>query len=382
LDATRQAARQRALPQMESLPAPHRRFDQVCAPGYTGRKRGDIVRSRTVLLQAHTHQFLGTFAGTGNGDYRGELLRALQVLVGYAKQVAIPLSQVLVRLDGLYGNAAPLSDVVNTGLGLIGRSKDYALLDLPSVKAVLACPPVQTCTHPESQAERALFDCASVALGPTGPQVRLIVATHPACSSPPAVGAQRAETVYELFVSTLSSAGFTAKDVLDLYLHRGSFETVLADEDVEQDPDRWVSHTPNGQELFQILAQWVWNLRLELGQRLAPVALRVTEFASAGEVSPVPSSESVPTVVYGPPQWASRSFTGGFPGSAFTLQPDGTLRCPADRPLYPQEHRPERDGSLRILYAGRIGFCRTCPLREHCQESPSTKKPRRVSAVF
>ena len=41
--------------------------------------------------------------------------------------------------------------------------------------------------------------------------------------------------VYELFVSTLASPAFTASDVLDLYLHRGSFETALADEDHEQD---------------------------------------------------------------------------------------------------------------------------------------------------
>src|SRR6266487_1162444 len=60
VDGTRQAARQRALPQMESLPASHRRFEQVCAPGYQGRKRGEVVRTRTVILQAHTHQFLGT----------------------------------------------------------------------------------------------------------------------------------------------------------------------------------------------------------------------------------------------------------------------------------------------------------------------------------
>jgi hypothetical protein len=77
VDGTRQAARQRALPQLESLPAPHRRFGQVCAPGYQGRKRGEVVRTRTVMLQAHTHQFLGTFGGPGNGDYRGELLRAI-----------------------------------------------------------------------------------------------------------------------------------------------------------------------------------------------------------------------------------------------------------------------------------------------------------------
>lgn len=72
VDGTRATARQRALPQTDTLPAPPRRFDQVCAPGYTARKRGEVVRTRTVILQAHTHQFLGTFGGPGNGDYRGE----------------------------------------------------------------------------------------------------------------------------------------------------------------------------------------------------------------------------------------------------------------------------------------------------------------------
>src|SRR5450631_791487 len=72
VDGTRQAARQRALPQSADLPAPHRRFDQVCAPGYLGRKRGEIVRTRTTILQAHTHQWLETFGNAGNGDYRGE----------------------------------------------------------------------------------------------------------------------------------------------------------------------------------------------------------------------------------------------------------------------------------------------------------------------
>jgi hypothetical protein len=85
VDGTRQAARQRALPQLESLPAPHRRFDQVCAPGYQGRKRGEVIRTRTVILQAHTHQFLGTFGGPGNGDYRGELLRAIAVMTSYPR---------------------------------------------------------------------------------------------------------------------------------------------------------------------------------------------------------------------------------------------------------------------------------------------------------
>jgi hypothetical protein len=87
VDGTRQAARQRALPQTDALPPPHRRFDQVCAPGYQGRKRGEVVRTRTIILQAHTHQLLGTFGGAGNGDYRGELRRAVQVITSYAPRL-------------------------------------------------------------------------------------------------------------------------------------------------------------------------------------------------------------------------------------------------------------------------------------------------------
>src|SRR5207245_7725398 len=38
LDGTTQAARQPALPQGLELPPPQRRWQAVCAPGYTGRK--------------------------------------------------------------------------------------------------------------------------------------------------------------------------------------------------------------------------------------------------------------------------------------------------------------------------------------------------------
>src|SRR2546425_7065307 len=57
IDGTRQAARQRALPKTEELPAPQRRLNQVCAPGYTGRKRGEVVRTRTVVSQAHSYHW-------------------------------------------------------------------------------------------------------------------------------------------------------------------------------------------------------------------------------------------------------------------------------------------------------------------------------------
>jgi hypothetical protein len=55
IDGTREAARQRALPQTEDLPEPFHRLDDGCAPGYTGRKRGQVVRTRTTSSQAHSY---------------------------------------------------------------------------------------------------------------------------------------------------------------------------------------------------------------------------------------------------------------------------------------------------------------------------------------
>lgn len=75
IDGTRQAARQRALPQGEELPPAFRRLDDVCAPGYRGRKRGEVVRTRTTVAQAQSYQWLGSFGNKGNGHYRGNCAR-------------------------------------------------------------------------------------------------------------------------------------------------------------------------------------------------------------------------------------------------------------------------------------------------------------------
>ncbi len=90
VDGTRQAARQRALPVTADRPSPQRRLHDVCAPGYTGRKRGEVVRTRTTILQAHTHQWLGSFGNPGNGEYRQELRRAVGVIQAYLQAHDFP----------------------------------------------------------------------------------------------------------------------------------------------------------------------------------------------------------------------------------------------------------------------------------------------------
>jgi len=378
IDGTRETARQRALPKTEELPAPQRRLNKVCAPGYTGRKRGEVVRTRTVVSQTHSYQWLGSFGNRGNGLYREELRRALAAIGGYLEAHHLSPSCALLRLDGQYGTGAVIADLA--GFSFVTRGKDYTVLDRPEVQSRLHLPADQQFSRSESGVVRQLYDCPDVPVGPKGVRCRVVVATHPAAEKKSRIGRTRKGVVYELFFTHLPQDAFTASDVVALYLHRGAFEPVLADEDQEQDPDRWCSHAPAGQEAWQIVSQWVWNLRLELGHVLEPTPMRTTEFAPPVKET---TAEQAPVQGYGKPSVALPWKAGRFSGQDFALQPDGALYCPAGKTLRPTEQRREADGSLRVLYSARILDCRGCPLRKHCQwHGEATTKPRRISLLL
>src|SRR2546430_8773288 len=149
-----------------------------CAPPfYTGRKRGEVVRSRTTILQAHTHQFLGTFGNPGNGEYRAELRRAVTAIQNYRETHHHPEERVLLRLDGQYGTGAVLVDLA--GLPFVMRGKTYHLLKRAEIQARLKLPADHHLTHAESGITRALYDFPAVPVGPEGIVCRVVVATHP-----------------------------------------------------------------------------------------------------------------------------------------------------------------------------------------------------------
>jgi hypothetical protein len=130
----------------------------------------------------------------------------------------------------------------------------------------------------------------------------------------------------------------------------------------------------------------VWNLRLELGHQLQPDPIRTTEFAPAIPLAPLipplPPHAPLPSG-YASPHIGVLWKAGRFSGQDFTLQPDGTVRCPASQTLLPHEHRREADGSLRVVYGASIRSCRPCPLREQCQwNGGATAKPRQVSVLL
>jgi len=205
-DGTRKAARKPALPQTEALPPPFRRLDDVCAPGYTGRKRGQVVRTRTVISQAHSFQWLGSFGNQGNGSYRTELRQALASITRYLTAHQLLQERALLRLDGQYGTGAVLSDLA--GFSFVTRGKEYSVLDHPLVQARLHLPPDQLQQRPESQVVRSLYDCPEIPVGPEGVLCRVVVATHPTSKKKSSVGVTRSGVVYELFFTTLPQSAF------------------------------------------------------------------------------------------------------------------------------------------------------------------------------
>ncbi len=258
--------------------------------------------------------------------------------------------------------------------------------------------------HPETQVQRELFDVGYIMdwLEPVPDLAltcRVIVARQRAPERPDEVttGKVIGAFVYELFLTTAPAQCLRVNEVVELYYQRGGFEQVLSNEDAEQDPDRWCSCTPHGQEFWQILSQWVWNTRLELGMVAAAHGLRTTRWDDAAvptwiaaaepaeAVPPYDAPATKPMVAqYGPLEVAQNwgRASGRFTGDAFSVQEDGTLRCPADKILRPQERRTEADGTLRLVYRAKQADCRSCVLVRDCLgRQASGVHPRRVSAV-
>jgi hypothetical protein len=372
VDGTRQVARQRRLPATGDLPPATRRLEKVCAVGYPGRKRGEVVRSRMTALHIHTHQWLFTQGGAGNGTPQEEVTLAQKKIAMYLQGFGLAESTALLRLDGQFGYPVFLRIWEQTTSFFVTRSIGYHLLQIPQVQAVLSLPPSAQVPGLSPDQPLDLFDVGDVDLDSQGLRVRVIILRRvaPKGRGRLSVGQRQGTWVYELFLTNVPATRLLAQDVLDVYRGRGGFENAFAAEDQETDPDRWCSHTPFGQECWQILAQWIWNLRQVLGQRLQEHPGRDIEWAPP---APIPAQVELAVeeaVTYGP--WQLASSTRGASGkrlkaSAFSLDPNGLVHCPQGASLVPQAAL-QQDTAFRQrqIWKANPKTCAACPLREAC----------------
>jgi hypothetical protein len=130
----------------------------------------------------------------------------------------------LVRLDGQYGDATVITQLILAGVYFVTRGRGYQLLAHPQIQQVLTHPPTASVTRMNTGEVVELFEGGWLELGEGLPHVRVIVARH---SAPPPgkdvkVGKRVGEWVYELFMTALDADGFLVEDVLDLYHGRGA----------------------------------------------------------------------------------------------------------------------------------------------------------------
>jgi len=124
----------------------------------------------------HTRQWVGTYAGKGNGDYRGELASARRPITGYLKHFAFLPEMALVRLDGAYGDATVIAQLLLAGTSFVTRWRGYLLLERPQIQRVLAHAPTASMTRMNSGEVVELFEGGWLDLGEEGlSPVRVIV---------------------------------------------------------------------------------------------------------------------------------------------------------------------------------------------------------------
>jgi hypothetical protein len=155
----------------------------------------------------------------------------LRVISTYLKPFGLTPEVALVRLDGQYGDAVVIAQLMEAGVNLVARGRGYRILDHPQLQRALAHPPTACVTRMNSGEVIELFDGGWLPLDEGLHAARVVVARQraPAPGKPIAVGKRIGEWVYELFITTLGEDRFLVADVLDLYHGRGAFEGVLAD---------------------------------------------------------------------------------------------------------------------------------------------------------
>jgi len=415
-DPTNTVLRQRALPAGEELPEARRRAEGLAAPGYFGRKRGEVKLRRATLQHAGSGTWLHAMLNAGNGDCRAELPEALKVVVDLCAKLDHPLERALFRADGEYGGVPQLSAFIEAGVPFVTRLTRPALLDRPELRRRLVEAQWELVPDSKSGPSRSATDIGIVTLQPgthtrqdDGSDykpvgVRVVVSRFPR-EGEPSRGKVIAGWQYELFATSLDPDPWPAAEVVASYFGRTGQENRFAQEDRELGLDRIFSYHLPGQELATTIGLMVWNARIALGfeletppfetpeqaERLArpdprPVPLETREVVELDEENdgaadiekperPAPAepvgdssleeAEASLATLLGELDWDR--MLAGKDGWYWDAEA-GQLACSHGRglPLTCVDDRPGWPGRARLHFRTRRGGCTACRLLGSC----------------
>ena len=397
-DPTNRAIRQRALAEADDLFAPKRGAEKLGAPGYNGRKRGEVVVSRPMLQHRGSRLWLGAQLHAGTGNFKESVERGFESVEDFVDRQDLEVTRSLMCLDGEQGGWTQVRAGLNSSVSFLTRITLYRLLEPAEVRRRLDACGWQPVTDGQTGPAREAAELGSWRLEEG--TIRLVVSRFRPGDAPRGAGTVIDGWQYEVFATDVSADRWPAADAVALYFGRSGQENYFALEDRQLQLDRTFSQEPGGQLVACLVGLWLWNLQILMGwesletipaRHDAPGEASTTathEAVRPSEQSAPPASETVdapPTVATDIPEqwpelpdewWAERfEDRDGWHWDAER----GLPVCPAGYHLRRLDVRELDDSTIAVRFRARRPPCRECPLRSACTRSKRADFRKEIS---
>lgn len=395
-DPTVTAMRQRALPRGDDLPDAKRRTDALAAPGYSGRKRGEVQYNRTPLQHAGTSLWLWQSLSAGNGHHIDELESAAAAVAAFCAKIKVELHRAVIRFDGGIGGVRALLACRSEGVTYLTRIARYNLLQLAPVAQHLETAQWYTVKDSGSGPKREATELGNFTLAAKDSrhqhiETRVVVSRFRAQQGrKQGAGIVLDGWHYELFATDLPADGWPAAETVTAYYGRCGQENRYSQEDKELDLDRTFSFNPAGQLVATTIGLFLWNLRLCMGAELTGVTstspLVGTNQPKASTATAECSDERQDIEQENSPAQPAATCTQEVLQWLATLdwpvllaRQHGwrwddqlcVLMCPNDAALNFHGLADSSPKSVTIRFRARRSDCQLCPIRGQCTHSSS-----------
>lgn len=288
------AMRQRALPDDDDSPPARRRVLELAAPGYPGRKRGEVQEFDMIVQLLGSGRYLGLRNGPGGGDHPEDVRWAFGRVAAAAGARNHPLERTMVRLDGKAVGPATIEAAYEAGVIPLARWSDYSIFERVEVRESLASATWTPVPDSGSGPRRTAAELCTRDLSVFGPAsgdgqessvtlpLRFVVSRFPAPDGQKrGAGCVRDGHQYELFATLCEARDWPAAELVTLYYGRCGQENRFLQTDQSIGKLRAVCQRPAGQQLALAVALLLWNLRTVVG------------FDAAGDGAPPPPEQEL-----------------------------------------------------------------------------------------
>lgn len=384
IDPTVTTLRHRALPVADDLPEPLRRSEDTAAPGYSGRKRGDVQFQRMAVSHHGSSFWLHGHLFEGNGAGVIEFELAAAAVAQTCDRIEHPRSRALVRMDGAHGNVPWFTTCREFRLPFITRLNRRKLYEDPEVLHLLRAATWHRVPDSLAGPGRSAADLGILQIPPDARtrrpdgsaydaiEVRVVASIFPKRGK-----AKRGRTLdgfqVELFAVDVPADTWPAPEAVAAYFGHAAEENRFAQEDRELGLDRIISYHLPGQELASVVGMSLWNHRVVQGfwqdpppatppvqrPRTPQVDDRVPEYWPRDPVVQKMLAElDWPALLPRRPGWCWDA------AAAVLLCKDGRKLTLTS--VRPQEHAEGRTG---IIFRRPTGGCEDCSVRPGCLDS-------------